>query len=127
MKYVIRYDQGKKIKDTTVYPIIALRGMGNFHVGELGGFVENEHNLSQEGWSWIYPKGVVMGKMRLEGNTCLISGVLSGSTLKEVSITSNPKEEKEPLEWTTWRRDSFISEEEALSKNITFSEDLSLF
>lgn len=41
--------------------------------GDLGGYVEGYHNLSQEGGCWIYDYAKVYGNARIEDNAILIS------------------------------------------------------
>jgi len=38
-----------------LYQIRALKDIGRIKAGQLGGYVQGYHNLSQEGLSWIYP------------------------------------------------------------------------
>lgn len=68
---------GKKFKltDTTelwvgikmrLYRIRALKDFGDVKAGELGGWVESEDNLDQEGNCWVEPDGCVYGKARIE-------------------------------------------------------------
>ena len=38
----------------TLYRIKALRDFANVKAGDLGGFIENEENLSHEGNCWVY-------------------------------------------------------------------------
>ena len=37
----------------TLYRIRALVAFGNVKEGELGGFLEKEENLSQDGYAWV--------------------------------------------------------------------------
>lgn len=43
----------KQIFGKTLYRIVALKDFGNVRIGERGGFIETENNLSQEGDAWI--------------------------------------------------------------------------
>ena len=45
---------GKKL-----YRIKALKNFGNVKAGELGGYIENEDNLSQYDNAWVYNKAIV--------------------------------------------------------------------
>ena len=49
----------------TLYRIRALIAFGNVESGELGGWVEKEANLSQEGNAWVY------GDAQVSGNACV--------------------------------------------------------
>ena len=81
-KYILT-DYTCQVDGQTLYRIRALKDFGNVKAGELGGYVAGEHNLSQDGICWIFPKAVVrenasvkdearvFGKSRLEGNALL--------------------------------------------------------
>lgn len=45
----------------TLHRIQALKDFGNVKAGDLGGFVESEDNLSQDGDAWIYDNAKVYG------------------------------------------------------------------
>ena len=47
-------NETKKVNGKTFYRIKALKDFGNIKKGELGGYVESENILSQEGNCWIY-------------------------------------------------------------------------
>ena len=54
-----------------IYRIQALRDFSDVKKGDLGGFVESEGNLSQEGDCWIYDMAQAMEKSRVEDDACL--------------------------------------------------------
>lgn len=47
-------EEAINVDDRTLYRIEALKYFGNVIVGEKGGFIESEDNLSQSGNCWIY-------------------------------------------------------------------------
>ena len=51
-----------------LYRIRALKDFGDVSKGDLGGYVEKEKNLSQEGNSWIYVNANVYGNSWIYGN-----------------------------------------------------------
>ena len=51
-----------------LHPIVALKNIGSVLKGHIGGFVENESNLSQKGSCWIMPGSCVYGKSKVENN-----------------------------------------------------------
>lgn len=53
-------------KDFKLYRIKALKDFGDVKAGDLGGFIEREDNLSQEGACWIYGDGIVAEDARVE-------------------------------------------------------------
>ena len=53
---------------TKLFRIKALIEFGNVKAGELGGFVEKEENLSQDGNAWVYDSARVYGNARVHGN-----------------------------------------------------------
>ena len=52
----------------TLYRIKALKDFGNVNKGDLGGFIESEDNLSQEGITWVYDNARVFGDAKVSGN-----------------------------------------------------------
>ena len=61
-------DEKKNFFGRTLFRIKALIDFGPVNKGELGGFVEKEHNLSQEGNSWVSGNARVFGDARVYGN-----------------------------------------------------------
>ena len=53
---------------TKLFRIKALIEFGNVKAGELGGFVEKEENLSQDGNAWVYDSARVYDNARVCGN-----------------------------------------------------------
>lgn len=51
-----------KVGKHTLYRIRAIRDVGGgFSLGDLGGFIESESNLSPEGYCWVYNNACVWG------------------------------------------------------------------
>ena len=48
-----------------LHRIIALKDFGSVTKGDLGGFIEKEENLSQEGDCWVYNDAKVYGNVRV--------------------------------------------------------------
>lgn len=53
---------------TKLYQIKCINTFGNVEKGELGGFIEKEENLSQEGDAWVSGDALVSGNARVYGN-----------------------------------------------------------
>lgn len=72
----------------TLYQIVATRDFGtNVEMGELGGWVENETNLSHYGDCWITDNAKVYGKAKVKKNA-----IISGSAeIKDAEITDYVK------------------------------------
>lgn len=51
----------KEWEGKTLYQIRALIDFGNVKAGELGGYIENEKNLSHDGDAWVYGNAQVCG------------------------------------------------------------------
>ncbi len=51
-----------------LYRIRALRDFGDVKAGDLGGYIENESNLSHKGNCWVYDKARVFQNARVSGN-----------------------------------------------------------
>jgi len=54
---------GKKL-----YQIKALKNFGYVRAGDLGGYIEKESNLSQEGYCWVYDEAKVYGYAKVYDN-----------------------------------------------------------
>lgn len=67
MKYEIT-NEVKVIFGRTLHRIKAIKSFANIGKGELGGWIENTDNLSQEGNSWISENGMVFGNARVLDN-----------------------------------------------------------
>ncbi|MCZ2159198.1 hypothetical protein NPX99_08065 [Bartonella sp. 220] len=50
------------VGNRTLYRIKALRDFGDIKAGDLGGFIENENNLSHDGNCWVYDDAWVADK-----------------------------------------------------------------
>ena len=57
----------------TLHRIRATRDFSNVHAGDLGGFIENELNLSHDRDTWVYGNAWAYGEARVYGNA-LVSG-----------------------------------------------------
>lgn len=79
MKYELT-DITKIIEDDVVlYKIRALKDFGDVHVGDLGGWIEKEDNLSQEGDCWVYDDAQISDWAQVYGhatvrNKCWVAG-----------------------------------------------------
>ncbi len=59
-KYKILKDRSDTLYDgTKVYQIQALKDFGNVKKGDLGGWIEKESNLSQDGDCWVYHDAMI--------------------------------------------------------------------
>ena len=52
-KYKLLQDQTIEWCGRTLYRICALQDFGSVHAGDVGGYIECEHNLSQNGNAWV--------------------------------------------------------------------------
>ena len=63
-KYILT-SETKIFNGRKLYRIKALKPFGNISAGELGGWIESEHNLSQFGDCWIFDDAIVEGQARV--------------------------------------------------------------
>src|SRR5574344_303624 len=54
-----------KFEGRTLYRVIALKDFADVRKGELGGWVESENNLSQEGDCWVYDEAKCLDNSRM--------------------------------------------------------------
>ncbi|AJD93719.1 hypothetical protein JMA_44020 (plasmid) [Jeotgalibacillus malaysiensis] len=95
-KYRILYENKITYKDTRtkglkdVYQIEALKDMPSIHVkkGDLGGYVEDETNLSHEDDCWIFKDGVVASGSLVAGNALIYeeATILDGSRVFDNAV-----------------------------------------
>ena len=58
----------KEFLGRKLYRIKALIDFGSVKEGDLGGWIEKEENLSQEGDAWVYGDAMVFGDARVCGD-----------------------------------------------------------
>ena len=58
----------KTKKEGNMLRIIALKNFFGVKKGDIGGLIEKEENLSQEGICWVYPNAVVSGNAKVFDN-----------------------------------------------------------
>lgn len=61
-------EETTKVGNRTLYRIQALRDFGNVKEGDIGGYIESEKNLSQDGNAWVYGNARVYGDACVYGN-----------------------------------------------------------
>jgi len=77
----------KLVRDKTLYRIRALKSFDNIKEGDLGGYIEKEYNLSQDGNCWIYDGAIVMnGAMVLDNAKVSKSIITNGSVVKDNAV-----------------------------------------
>lgn len=74
-------DETIEVDGRTLHRIQALVDFSNVKAGELGGYIENEYNLSQFGGAWVYNNAMVYDKARVFGDAkiCNNSRVLDSA------------------------------------------------
>ncbi len=71
-----------------VFRIRALKSFGNVKKGDLGGFVEGYHNLSQDGNCWIYDGSICCNNAKVSDNAKLkgFSTMIDDSALTDNAV-----------------------------------------
>ena len=64
-KYEMLHEDKIEIGSHTLYRIRALKDFGDVKAGDIGGYIEKEENLSQEGTCWIYDNAWVRGNAKV--------------------------------------------------------------
>lgn len=67
-KYEFVKGDSKEWKGRTLHRIIATEDFNNVKKGDLGGYIENESNLSREGTCWVYDEAIVYGDAKVYDN-----------------------------------------------------------
>ena len=73
-KYILT-DETEEINNHILHRIKALKDFGDVKKGDLGGWVENESNLSHEGNCWVYDDAVVCSEAKVMGNAKVFDSV----------------------------------------------------
>lgn len=79
-------DETIEVYGTALHRIKALKDFGNVKKGELGGYVESEHNLSQEGNCWVCGNAEVYDNAEVCGNADYITIKGLGSVCRNTTI-----------------------------------------
>ena len=56
------------INGTVLYRIVALKNFNDVHIGDKGGFIEKEENLSHDGNCWVYGNAKVFNNATIKEN-----------------------------------------------------------
>ena len=75
-KYKILRNQALKYGYKTLYRIQAIKDFDDVKKGDIGGFVEKESNLSQEGFCWIYDNAKVYDDAEIRDDAKVFDNVL---------------------------------------------------
>lgn len=85
MKYKLTQNT-KEVKDKTLYQIQALKDFHDVEKGDLGGYIEKELNLSQQGYCWVYDNAMVFGNAQLFDNVMAYNNAMISDNVR---ITDN--------------------------------------
>lgn len=69
-------DEKKLVGNHTLHRIRAVRDFGVVKAGDLGGWIEDEDNLSHDGYAWVYDEALVEGNAFVTGNACVTGDAL---------------------------------------------------
>lgn len=75
MKYIIT-DETIQHDGHTLHRIKALKSFDNVKAGDLGGWIQSENNLSQEGNCWVYDNAKVYGRAKVYDNAQIYNNVI---------------------------------------------------
>ena len=67
MKYELA-NETKTVGNVTLHRIKSLKSFSDVKEGDLGGWIEKESNLSQEGDAWVFDDAQVSGDARVCGD-----------------------------------------------------------
>lgn len=93
MKYEIDKSKYKVLEDgSKVYRIKALKNfftiIDNVKIGQYGGYIASENNLSQNGSCWVFNDAIVMDNARIQDKACIYDNafVANNSIVKDEAI-----------------------------------------
>lgn len=64
----MKYKLGEKHPELKLYRVVALKDFGFVKAGDVGGWVADENNLSQEGCCWVSGDALVSGDAHVYGD-----------------------------------------------------------
>ena len=67
-KYELLTDDTIEVFGRKLFRIKAKKNFGTVEAGELGGYIEKEENLSEDGNAWVYADAMVYGNARVSGD-----------------------------------------------------------
>ena len=73
-KYILT-NETENFNNHILHRIKALKDFGDVKKGDLGGWVENESNLSHKGNCWVYDDAAVYSEAKVMGNAKVFDGV----------------------------------------------------
>lgn len=117
-KFRLTEDKQRMIDGTDVYRIEALQDFNDVKVGDLGGFLEREDNLSfEEGDnSWVYDDSVVYGDSVIEADSI----IYKDGMIKDSHVLNGSR-----VAYDSTVEDSLIQETQVQSSNIKDTESFS--
>lgn len=71
---------GTKDGEFTLHRIRAIRSFGKVNVGDLGGWIEKEENLSHQKNAWVMDEAEVMGKAKVRDNAVVRGSACVGGS-----------------------------------------------
>lgn len=87
-KYILTDETIKSYNGIVLHRIKAIRSFNNVNVGDLGGWVQKEDNLSHEGDCWIYGNATVYGNAIIYGNAIVCD---NASVFDDATVYDNAK------------------------------------
>ena len=85
-KYRLLTDDTIEARGVTLYRLQALRNFGGVKVGQLGGYIGGESNLSQCGHCWVSGDARVYGDAQVWGDVVNIVGLVFNITKTDLHI-----------------------------------------
>ena len=88
------------IREKSLFRIVALKDFSNVKKGDLGGLIEKEGNLDQQGNCWVYDNARIIGdafvgdNARVYGNARIIGDAFVGDNAR---VSGNAKVSKEVI------------------------------
>ena len=118
-KYKVRKDISKTFRGKTIYRIEALKDFADVKIGDLGGWVERELNLSDKGNCWIYDNSIIGGF----ANVCDHAEIGGNSKIKD-NVTIGDK--TKTTDYVIIKDDATISANIILMDNVIIKSDFAL-
>ena len=97
-KYILT-DVSKEVLGVKLFQIKALVAFGNVSKDELGGWIEKEGNLSQDGDAWVYGDAMVYGNAWVSAKLSYTKGKFVGGDDSETPKFTNVTDKMGNTNW----------------------------
>ena len=91
-----------------LFQIKALVSFGDVKAGDLGGYIEKEENLSQDGIAWVFDNACVCGNAQVYDTTCIHCDAQISSNADYICFKGFGSENRKTIMFKTKNGDIYV-------------------